>query len=498
MWMAASTVMFGSLHGICHLMGTFRHGSQMLGRESSPKILHGQTWSYVNFLCCLSGATGLALLVFLWTILLTSLPFVRRNYYEVFRWVHFLVYPLIALLCVHGSSSLLQRPLIGYWIALPMMLVLYEKLHRIADRVSPVQATISVMDEVVKVVCFEPPGKQWRIKPGQYILLLMPPVSKMQWHPFTVSSCGEGFIELHIKCTGGWTGRLRELAYEHALQRVYLSGPFGAPAQRHSDYRQAILIGCGIGITPMSAVLQSMTMSAAEKPRELVLPLNEVPMQHLGSASTRNLLVHGAPRRADDNQSSLASVHDGSRTPTPSHTPRRALSADSICHLPHATSETRNIDFHLIVREQRSLAAFTRLFDALYTARDRILPDNLSINLATYLTGTKEKRDRSPRLEAHRPRAGALHRHINYGRPEIEKLLRKHFLGLVARKNNHVDVAVFVGLFRLMLPNPMLTLFQFCGPEAMCRAISACCIEITAQSMFCGLRIRYVFWKENF
>jgi hypothetical protein len=465
MWMAASTVIFGSLHGICHLAGTFRHGSQTLGTESSPKLLHGQVWSYTNFLCCLSGATGIALLVFLWTILLTSLPFVRRHYYEIFRWVHFLVYPLIALLCVHGSSSLLQRPLIGYWIALPMMLVLYEKFHRIADRTSSVQATISVMDDVVKVVCFEPHGKQWRIKPGQYILLLMPPVSKMQWHPFTVSSCGEGFIELHIKCTGGWTGRLRQLAYVQALQRVYLNGPFGAPAQRYADYRQAIMIGCGIGITPMSAILQSMTVNAAKQPRELILPFNEIPVQHLSSPSTRDLLTDRAPRRLDDDHFTLGSEYNRSRSPTPSPTPQQTLSEDHTYHLPLTIPSARDIDFHLVVREQRNLAAFTRLFDALYTSRDRVLSDNLSINLSTYLTSAREKRSPSLRLEAHRPQAGALHRHINYGRPDIEQLLRKHFLGLVARKIDQVDVAVFVSLFQIVFLRSKLTHSSFAGPK---------------------------------
>jgi respiratory burst oxidase len=469
-WMAMSTVTFGTLHGICHLTGTFRHGSQTLGREPSSNVLHGQTWSYVNFLCCLSGATGIALLVFLWTLVLTSLPFVRRNYYEIFRCVHFLVYPLIALLCVHGSSSLLQRPLIGYWIALPMLLVLYEKLHRIADRTSPVQATISVMDDVVKVVCFEPHGKRWRIKPGQYILLLMPPVSKMQWHPFTVSSCGEGFIELHIKCTGGWTERLRQLAYQQALQRVYLSGPFGAPAQRYSDYRQAIMIGCGIGITPMSAILQSMTVNAAKQPRDFTLP-SDIRLQHLNSASTRNLVADRALRSMGDDHTTLGSGYDSSQSPTPSHTPRHALSENSTDHLPLLVTETRDIDFHLVVREQRNLAAFTRLFDALYTSRHRVLSENLSINLSTYLTGVREKRNRSPMLDAQRPRVGALHRHINYGRPNIEQLLRKHFLGLVARKIDQVDVAIFVGLTQIVLRRFKLTGSSFAGPSR-CVALS--------------------------
>jgi respiratory burst oxidase len=294
-------------------------------------------------------------------------------------------------------------------------------------------------------------------------LLLMPPVSKMQWHPFTVSSCGEGFIELHIKCTGGWTERLRQLAYEQALQRVYLSGPFGAPAQRYSDYRQAIMIGCGIGITPMSAILHSMTVNAVKQPRELILPFNDIPMQHLSSPSTRNLLTDRVSRRLDDDHLTLESGCDRSRSSTPSHTPQRALSEDSSYHVPLTIPSTRDIDFHLIVREQRNLAAFTRLFDTLYTSRDRVLSANLSINLSTYLTSAREKRNPSPRFEVQRPRAGALHRHINYGRPDIEQLLRKHFLSLVARKIDRVDIAVFVSSFRSISLRSKLTDYSFVG-----------------------------------
>lgn len=438
--MAVLVVIFGSGHAISHLGGTFRHGSQTLGKKPSPHFSHGQVWSYTRFLYCIPGASGIALLVFVWAMLLTSLPSVRRRHFEVFRWVHFLVHPLIAILCVHGTSSLLQRPQVGYWIALPTILVLYEKGCRIAHRRAPVTATISVIDDVVKVVCFEGPDtdKQWHIKPGQYIMLNMPAVDKIQWHPFTVSSCGEDFIELHIKCTIGWTERLRLLVYEQALQHVYLSGPFGAPAQRYNDYRHVIMIGCGIGITPLSAILQSMTVGAVEKSFDL--PSDEVRIQHLSTTSTREYLEDQGPRIIGDDNITLKSACS-----TPANNHETALGEAANRHLPpSATTETQEIDVHLVVREQKNLATFTRLFGALYTSRNHVLSGNLSINLGTYLTSTKEPPTPSVQTQAKKVRAGALYRHTNYGRPNIEYLLRKHFLDLVARNVDRVDVAVFV------------------------------------------------------
>ena len=446
MWMACLVVIFGSLHGVSHLAGTFRHGSQMLRREPSPKILHGQVWSYKQFLGSLPGTTGIALLVMFWAVLVTSLPSVRRHHFEIFRWVHFLVHPLVAILCVHGCTSLLQRPQVGYWIALPTILVLYEKARRITERASPVQATISVTDDIVTVVCFEPPGKRWHIKPGQYVMLLMPPVDKIQWHPFTVSSCGEGFIEVHIKCTIGWTERLRRLGYEQGMLRVYVSGPFGAPAQRYTDYRRAIMIGCGIGITPVSAILQSMTMNAVKQPLELDLSSDGAQIERKNTTLAPKLLTEQDPTKTDNDRITSKLGHEGSQSLPLSGTHQLALGEVVNSNFPHATPETQEIDVHLIIRDQRNLAAFTRLFNTLDTSRDLVLAGNLSINLGTYLTGTKQKPDHSPSSQAQKPRAGSLYRHIHYGRPNVEHLLRKHYLELVAQKIDGMDVAVFVGL----------------------------------------------------
>ena len=38
--------------------------------------------------------------------------------------------------------------------------------------------------------------------------------------------------------------------------RIIIDGPFGAPAQEHAKFNQVLLIGMGIGITPMLSIMR--------------------------------------------------------------------------------------------------------------------------------------------------------------------------------------------------------------------------------------------------
>lgn len=43
-------------------------------------------------------------------------------------------------------------------------------------------------------------------KAGQYIFAHCPRVSRLEWHPFTLTSCPElDYISLHIRLCGDWT-----------------------------------------------------------------------------------------------------------------------------------------------------------------------------------------------------------------------------------------------------------------------------------------------------
>ena len=74
-----------------------------------------------------------------------------------------------------------------------------------------------------------------------------------------------GLLEVHIKFDGHWTNRLRDVLPEDEDIWVGIDGPFGAPAQRFYDYDYSIIVDCGIGITPFSAILTDLEDSFTDR-----------------------------------------------------------------------------------------------------------------------------------------------------------------------------------------------------------------------------------------
>ena len=167
--------------------------------------------------------------------------------------------------------------------------------------------------------------KKWASRPGEYLFLQVPEVSRTEWHPFTISSCPqEEYIGLHIRFAGDWTGHLLQLIETRATERaaaaprvpatpataavvtqgdavddaaadveagralidsvpwprVVLDGPVGAPAQGYSRYKVLMLVGAGIGLTPFGAILGDLVHQMAAQRCD-----------HCGKVNRRNLAL---------------------------------------------------------------------------------------------------------------------------------------------------------------------------------------------------------------
>jgi len=106
-------------------------------------------------------------------------------------------------------------------------------------------------------------------KPGQYIFVNVPQVSRFQWHPFTLTSAPEEkHISIHMRLVGDWTKAVAS-AYG-ATQRgdkptlgghmpaLRVDGAFGAPAEDVFRCEMVVMIGAGIGVTPFASILKSV------------------------------------------------------------------------------------------------------------------------------------------------------------------------------------------------------------------------------------------------
>lgn len=110
----------------------------------------------------------------------------------------------------------------------------------------------------------------WTYKPGQYLFLNCPSISRHEWHPFTISSSPEAeeFLSVHIRVVGNWTGKLQELLNpqeKDGIVQEYVSdpllrvdAPYGAATEDVFKYEHLILIGAGIGVTPFASILKTI------------------------------------------------------------------------------------------------------------------------------------------------------------------------------------------------------------------------------------------------
>ncbi|KAG2522760.1 hypothetical protein JM18_005614 [Phytophthora kernoviae] len=206
---------------------------------------------------------------------------IRRGKFNLFWVSHMLFVPFLVLMAFHGFARWVAAPQAHYWVLPPIVIYLVEKRYRMAQ-VFGGKTTISQVQlskEAVAIFMKKPKsfGRRQRFLPGMYVFINVPTISKFEWHPFTISSAPEDkFLSLHIQRAGDWTdtlyNRLAQLSKQHEVSRmedqgnsamslyptIYLDGPIGAPAQDYACYREVILIGAGIGVTPFASILRSI------------------------------------------------------------------------------------------------------------------------------------------------------------------------------------------------------------------------------------------------
>ncbi|KAJ2716733.1 hypothetical protein H4R19_000473 [Coemansia spiralis] len=64
------------------------------------------------------------------------------------------------------------------------------------------------------------------------------------------------------------TSRVADAQPAIKLPTIMIDGPYGAPTQQVFDYEHVVLVGGGIGVTPMSSVLKSLFYQLTERPYE--------------------------------------------------------------------------------------------------------------------------------------------------------------------------------------------------------------------------------------
>lgn len=289
------------IHGISHLACDFPRLLSATPEEYEPMIdfFGEQATSYWHFVKSWEGITGIVMVVLMAIAFTLATPWFRRNRvnlpkpfnkltgFNAFWYSHHLFVIVYTLLIIHGIKLYLThewyKKTTWMYLAIPIIIYACERLTRaLRSSIKPVKILkVAVYPgNVLALHMSKPQG--FKYKSGQYMFVNCAAVSPFEWHPFSITSApGDDYLSVHIRTLGDWTRQLRTVFSEvcqpppngksgllraEFLQgennpnfpRVLIDGPYGAPAQDYKKYDVVLLVGLGIGATPMISIVKDI------------------------------------------------------------------------------------------------------------------------------------------------------------------------------------------------------------------------------------------------
>jgi predicted ferric reductase len=173
----------------------------------------------------------------------------RHGPFELFYYTHFLGIPAILLLFVHAPQFIWVMPI-------PLGLYLGDRLVRAlwsAEVASIEKLTREGRD--LALVIDRPDGFSYQA--GDYAFLCVPRISRLQWHPFSLTNAASdtGNLSFRIRVAGFWT---QQLALLPPGTPVLIDGPFASPCRDMHYCDELVIVAAGIGITPFVSYLAEL------------------------------------------------------------------------------------------------------------------------------------------------------------------------------------------------------------------------------------------------
>ncbi|MCO5561779.1 hypothetical protein L7F22_015403 [Adiantum nelumboides] len=255
--------------------------------------------SYGFFLKRAEGVTGITMVVLMVIAFTLATRRFRRSLvklpkllqrmagFNAFWFSHHLFFIVYVCLLVHGVCLFLAHEWYQKttWMYLSIPLVIYAgerllRMFRYGHKGVEIQKVAVYPGNVLTLHMSKPRGFEY--KSGQYIFLNCPTVSTFQWHPFSITSApADDYVSVHIRTLGDWTQDLKRVfsevceppmsdksgllrkdcelgKHERTMPRIFIDGPYGAPAQDYKKYDVMVLVGLGIGATPFISILKDM------------------------------------------------------------------------------------------------------------------------------------------------------------------------------------------------------------------------------------------------
>ena len=212
----------------------------------------------------------------------------RRMSYETWHMVHLAGYLAVVLAFPHqlfgGTTFTTSEVARWWWIAVftaMLLIVLSSRLGGLVDSLARPRTVLSRITPeapgVASLVITGPGVDDLAARPGQFVCLRV--LTRDLWwqaHPYSLSAASRpGALRLTVKALGDASARTLSV---RPGTRVLLEGPYGGMTIDRAEGRRVLLIGAGVGLAPMRALLEAsrpgqapLVLARAHSPAELPL-----------------------------------------------------------------------------------------------------------------------------------------------------------------------------------------------------------------------------------
>ncbi|XP_058769824.1 ferric reduction oxidase 4-like [Vicia villosa] len=195
---------------------------------------------------------------------ITSISRIRRKMYEVFFYTHHLYILYILFYAIHVGVEYMCMIAPGIFLFLIdrhlRFLQSRQNARLLSARILPCDA--------LELNFSKNPSLYYN--PTSLVFINVPTVSKLQWHPFTVtSSCNmeSNNLSVTIKNVGSWSNKLYQQLSSSSLDHLNVSveGPYGPHTKQFLRHEQIVMVSGGSGITPFISIIRDLIFQSQQQ-----------------------------------------------------------------------------------------------------------------------------------------------------------------------------------------------------------------------------------------
>lgn len=208
-----------------------------------------------NDVSIVAGEISLLTGLILWIV---TIPRIRRKYFELFYYTHHLYILFIVFFIFHVGVSYSLMMLPGFYLFVVDRYLRFLQSRRqvrlVSARVLPCEAVELNFSK----------GHGLTYNPTSVMFINVPNISKLQWHPFTVTSNSnleQDKLSVVIKSEGTWTNKLYKLlSTPSTIDRLSVSveGPYGPASTNYLWHETLVMVSGGSGITPFLSIIREL------------------------------------------------------------------------------------------------------------------------------------------------------------------------------------------------------------------------------------------------